>query len=382
MPHAAGKDGKFGIIVSGGPAPGINSVIASAVIEANKSGYGVIGFLDGFKGAYSDKSDSCVELTIPDVSTIFNSGGSILGSSRFNPFKHPAGRERLVSSFQRHKIDKLIVIGGEGSAFLSRELLRHIPGIKVVHIPKTIDNDLVLANKYPSFGFETALDAGAKILHTLSVDAKTTKSFFLISSMGRKAGFLALGLGLTSGAMLTLIPEEFARYSVTPRDISAIIAAAIKKRFEMKRPYGIIIVAEGVLECIDPSSSDVLQNAPRDEIGRLAYSQVELDDVLMPSLKEQLGELGIKTKINAKNIGYELRCHDPIAFDIEYTKFLGYGAVQLMLQGKSGVIVTRDFDKIGHQDLRTVVPDEGEIITRQVHLDSDLYKVACRFMIR
>jgi 6-phosphofructokinase 1 len=117
-------------------------------------------------------------------------------------------------------------------------------------------------------------------------------------------------------------------------------------------------------------------------MGRIRYSQVELGDVVIPPLKELLKNVGIEVHIITKNIGYELRCCDPISFDIEYTKFLGYGAVQHILEGNSGIMVTRDFDKLGFIPLQSMAGDNGIIKSRGVDLSSDLYRVARSFMIR
>lgn len=374
--------GRFGIIVSGGPAPGINSVISASVIEANNQGYEVIGFRDGFKGACSGDAQSLVTLTTDGVSGIYNTGGSILGTTRFNPLATEDLKAKFIHALKGNNIDKLIVIGGEGSAFLSYHISKQLPEILVVHVPKTIDNDLILPNKHPSFGFETARYAGTRIIDTLMVDAKTTKRWFLVTSMGRKAGFLALGLGIASGATLTLIPEEFSDSAASPSQIASIIFGSMKKRYNNGKTYGVAIVAEGILDCLDPQSSEILQNCQRDELGRIRYSQIEIGDVVLPPLRQMCREAGMDIKIIPKNIGYELRCHHPVSFDIEYTKFLGYGAVKLILQGKSGVMVTRDFDNLGYENLSQMMRPDGNMRSRQVDLSSDLYTVATSFMIK
>ena len=374
--------GKFGIIVSGGPAPGINSVISSSVIEAQKYGFEIKGLIDGFRGLATGVPNSVVDLTISSVSGIYNTGGSILGTTRYNPFHSHESKHRFISGLKEHDINKLIVIGGEGSAYLSYHMSREFPEIQVVHVPKTIDNDLILPNKYPSFGFETARYAGTLIVDTLMVDAKTTRRWFVVTSMGRKAGFLALGLGVASGATLTLIPEEYADRMATPAEIAGTIFASIKRRADMGKTYGVAIVAEGILDCLDPDSSPLLKNCQRDDLGRIKYSEIELGDVILPPLRELARQSGVDIKIIPKNIGYELRCHHPVSFDIEYTKFLGYGAVKLILEGKSGVMVTRDFDNLGFEPLEQMVTPEGLIRSRTVDLSSDLYTVARSFMIR
>jgi 6-phosphofructokinase 1 len=366
----------FGIVVSGGPAPGINSVISSSVIEATNRGYTVKGLVNGFKDITLGEPGSVINLTADMVSNIYSKGGSILGTSRFNPLKDQAHLDSFLAGLERNNIDKLIVIGGEGSAYLSLKLSQLHTNISVVHVPKTIDNDLVLPNNYPSFGFETALHAGTRIVEVLREDARTCRRWFLATTMGRKAGFLALGMGLAAGATSALIPEEFKGAAPSQDDIAAILFSSIRKRISMGKNYGVIILAEGILDCLDPSKSAVLQGCTRDDMGRIRYSQLELGDVIIPPLKKLLKEVNIDVTMITKNIGYELRCCDPISFDIEYTKFLGYGAVQLILGGNSGIMVTRDFDKLGFISLQSMAGDNGVIKSRGVDLSSDLYRVA------
>ncbi len=374
--------GSFGIIASGGPAPGINGVISAAVIEAVNQGYTIKGFRNGFKSVSQAAADSVVELNIGKVSGIYNTGGSILGTSRYNPFRDVTTKKQFLQGLENHNINKLIIIGGEGSAYLSNELCKAAPHIRVVHVPKTIDNDLILPNNHPSFGFETARYAGTRVLDTLLVDARTCARWFLVTSMGRKAGFLALGLGTASGAHLTLIPEEFDKGPIAAWDLAAIVFNTIKKRYESGKPYGVALLAEGILDSLDPDTSPILKNCPRDELGRIKYSQIELGDVIGPHLKQMCAKEGFDISFYTKNIGYELRCYPPVSFDIEYTKFLGYGAVKFLLDGKSGVMVTRDFDHLGYISLADMVQKDGLVMARKVDLSSDLYQVARRFMIR
>lgn len=380
--HNPAKRSCFGIVVSGGPAPGINSVISSSVIEANNRGFAVKGLVNGFRDITMGEPNAVINLASDRVTNIYNKGGSILGTSRFNPLKDDHHVEKLLEGLREHNIDKLIVIGGEGSAYLSHKLSKANPDLVIVHVPKTIDNDLILPNKYPSFGFETALHAGTRIVETLREDAKTCRRWFLATTMGRKAGFLALGIGLAAGASSTLIPEEFAGSAPTPKDVASIIYSTIRKRLAMGKNYGVIVLAEGIIDCIDASQSEALRKCVRDDMGRIRYSQVEIGDVIIPELKEMLAGVKNDVHIITKNIGYELRCCEPISFDIEYTKFLGYGAVQLAIEGNSGVMVTRDFDKLGFIPLESMAGSGGIIQSRKVDLSSDLYRVARSFMIR
>jgi 6-phosphofructokinase len=377
------SSGAIGIVVSGGPAPGINGVISSTVYAAHARGIRVKGLKGGFRGIANGDNNAVIDLSPSSLSGgIYKTGGSILGTSRFNPLSQPKTQQTFIKTLADHNIDKLVIIGGEGSAWVSYHLSSTVPDIQVVHVPKTIDNDLILPNEYPSFGFETARYVGTNILHTLKVDARTSQRWFIVSSMGRKAGFLALGLGIASGATLTIIPEEFTGTRPTVDDIVDILLSSIKKRVAVGRPYGVAVIAEGVLDVVDPDSSELLRSIQRDELGRIRYNMLEIGDVIAPALRERCQQQSIDIKINTKNIGYELRCHEPVSFDIEYTTFLGYGAVRLLCEGYSGVMVTRDYDTLSYQNLHDMVGEDGNIKSRTVNLNSDLYQVALDFMTR
>ena len=376
------KKGGLGIIVSGGPAPGINNVIFSSLVEATNLGWKVYGAQGGFEGINSSKGDAWNILKPEELTDIRFTGGSVLGTSRFNPFNDERNTKIFLNSLAQKFIDKLIIIGGEGSAYLSYKISKIAPEIQVIHVPKTIDNDLALPNSHPSFGFETARFVGTEILETLLVDAKTSKRWFIVTSMGRNAGFLALGLGVASGAHLTLIPEEFFDTKPTINDIADIIFYSIKKRADAGKNYGLAIIAEGVLQQIDPESHEDVKNCPRDDLGRLSYSRVEIGELVLPLLQEKAAKAKLNFKLYTKNLGYELRCHAPVSFDLEYTKFLGCGAVMHLAAGKSAIMVVRDYDKLSEINLNDLVADNNKMLSRTVNIDSDLYKIAAKYMFR
>lgn len=366
-----------GIFVSGGPAPGINGVISSVFHRASSLGWKVYGMKNGFRAISSQDEDYYIKFdSVPP--NLYSLGGSILGTSRFNPFQSDETEGRLIENLRALDIRRLVVIGGEGSAWISRQISVRQPNLQVIHVPKTIDNDLILPNQYPSFGFETARSVGTTILKTLKTDAKTCGRWFLVTSMGRKAGFLALGLGVAAGANITLIPEEFFGKKITPHAIARLIADSIEMRLKKNRNYGVVVLAEGLVDMLDPDGDDKLANAPRDEMGRIRYNILEIADVIEPYLRDLCPQI----KLNQKTIGYELRCHDPVSFDIEYTTFLGYGAVQLLNKGLSGHMVTKDYDALGSIALSSMCTGDNTMISRHVNLNSDYYQVARSFMDR
>ncbi|MCB0334252.1 MAG: 6-phosphofructokinase, partial [Bdellovibrionales bacterium] len=334
--------GTIGIVVSGGPAPGINAVICAAVIEACNRGFSIVGFQRGFRGLIEDGDASVKSLSIDQVTRIYNTGGSLLGLSRFNPFQTEENTEKFLSLLARHHIDKLIVIGGEGSAWVSHKLSELLPTLRIAHIPKTIDNDIPLPNDLPTFGYETARSVGKEVVDILLTDAKSCERWYLVETMGRQAGFLALGTALSSGATLALIPEEFQGRLYTVEEIAKIIVGSMEMRCAQGKRYGVAMFAEGILDRLSPEGNKILSQCPRDELGRLTYSEVELGDLLLPEIRRLCSEKHLPLTTRTKNLGYELRCAPPIASDIEYGRFLGYGAIRSLLENEGHFLISKN----------------------------------------
>src|SRR3989339_1522793 len=222
---------KLAIVVGGGPAPGINSVIGAATIRAIVEGVEVIGIKDGFKWIMQGDISHIKELNINNVSRIHFRGGSYIGIARNNPTKNKKHLENTVTSLLRLNVDKLITIGGDDTAFSALKVEEMASGrIHVVHVPKTIDNDLDLPHGIPTFGFQTARHIGVEVVKNLMVDAQTTSRWYFVVTMGRKAGHLALGIGKATGATLTLIPEEFPSKIISINHMVDILVGAIIKR--------------------------------------------------------------------------------------------------------------------------------------------------------
>ena len=191
---------RLAILVGGGPAPGINSVIGAATIRGVLEGVEVLGIRDGFEWIMQGNVDHVRPLTIDEVSRIHFRGGSHIGISRANPTKNPEHLENTVISLLRLNVSQLITIGGDDTAFSAMKLEEKAQGrIQVVHVPKTIDNDLDLPAYVDTFGFQTARHIGVDIVKNLMVDAKTTSRWYFVIAMGRKAGHLALGIGKAAG---------------------------------------------------------------------------------------------------------------------------------------------------------------------------------------
>jgi len=374
---------KLAILAGGGPAPGINSVIGAAAIRAALAGSEVIGILDGFKWIMEGNVEHIMPLTIEGVSRIHFRGGSHIGISRANPTKHDQHLENSVISLLRLNVDRLITIGGDDTAFSAYRLNERSQGrIRVVHVPKTIDNDLELPAGGNTFGFQTARHIGVGIVRDLMVDAKATSRWYLVVTMGRKVGHLALGIGKAAGAALTLIPEEFGERVPLKTIVDTLLGAMIK-RMSYGMPHGVAVLAEGLVEAVDPAELQEVAGAERDAHGNLRMAEVNLGEILKVKVLDQLKRYHINTTVVAKNIGYELRCADPIPLDMEYTRDLGFYAAQYLDEGGSGVVIAIDGDHFKALPFsENIDPKTGKTKLRMVDVNSERYRVARRYMVR
>lgn len=375
---------KLAILVGGGPAPGINSVIGAATIRGILSGAEVIGISDGFQWLMEGQIDKIKDLTIEKVSRIHFRGGSYIGISRANPTKNQKHLENTVTSLLRLNVNRLITIGGDDTAYSAMRLEQLADGrIHVVHVPKTIDNDLELPLGITTFGFQTARHLGVDIVKNLMVDGRTTSRWYFVVTMGRKAGHLALGIGKAAGATLSLIPEEFKDRKLKMNVLVDILAGAIIKRLSYGRPDGVAILAEGLVEIIDLDDFKELVNIERDAHDNIRLAEVNFGEILKYKVQERLKEFGLKATIVAKNIGYELRCADPIPFDMEYTRDLGYCAARYILEGGNAAMVSIQNGRFVPIPFNEILdPKTGRARVRMVDLDSEYFQIARRYMIR
>ena len=375
---------RFGILVGGGPAPGINSVIGAATIRASLSGQEMIGIQDGYKWLLREDNTHTVPLTIEDTSRIHFRGGSHLGISREGPANDPKKIEAVIRTLKSLQIEALVVIGGDGTATAARAIYEAARGeIRVVHVPKTIDNDLDLPEDGYTFGYQTARHHGVELMRSLMVEARTTSRWFLAVTMGRKAGHLALAIGKSVGATLTLIPEEFAGIRPTTDLFADTLAAAIIKRRAYGRDDGIAVIAEGLVTLLDPDELSSFGSVARDAYGRVHLGEIQYGEILKTRVQDRLRALEIRTPIVAKNFGYELRCVDPIPFDMEYTRDLGYGAAKFLVEGGSGATITMQHGRLVPVPFEKMFdPKSGLMRLRYVDIQSDRYKIARTYMIR
>jgi 6-phosphofructokinase 1 len=378
------QDQHLAILVGGGPAPGINSVIASATIRAVLEGVEVIGIRDGFEWIMKGDITHITPLTTDEVSRIHFRGGSHIGISRANPTKDPKHLENIVESLLRLNVTRLITIGGDDTAYSAMRLERTAAGrLQIVHVPKTIDNDLDLPAYVDTFGFQTARHHGVEIVKNLMVDAKTTSRWYFVIAMGRTAGHLALGIGKAAGATLTLIREEFHAQQIRFEAIVDTLAGAIIKRLSEGRRDGLAVIAEGLVLGLDPEFLGSLPEIERDAHGNVRISEVKIGDLLKAAVQERLKKLDIDMTIVAKDIGYELRCADPIPFDLEYTRDLGYCATKYLLSGGNAAMISMQAGNFVPVPFRELLdPATGRARIRLVDIRSTRYAIARRYMIR
>jgi ATP-dependent phosphofructokinase / diphosphate-dependent phosphofructokinase len=381
MSHAPKR---MAILVGGGPAPGINSVIGAATIRAVLSGAEVIGIKDGFKWIMNGNVDNVIPLTIDKVSRIHFRGGSYIGIARDNPTKDKKNLENTVTSLLRLNVDKLVTIGGDDTAYSAYKVQEIGENrISVVHVPKTIDNDLDLPHGICTFGFQTARHLGVDIIKNIMVDAKTTTRWYFVITMGRKAGHLALGIGKAAGATLTLIPEEFSEKKIRLNKIIDILVGSIIKRISYNRPDGVAIIAEGLVEHLDEQDLQALVDVERDEHDNIRIAEINFGEILKYKVQQRLKEFGLKMTVVAKNIGYELRCADPIPFDMEYTRDLGFLAAKFLFDGGSGALVSIQGGHFVPMYFKDIIdPKTKKMKVRMVDPESESYIIANRYMIR
>ncbi|HKE35799.1 MAG TPA: diphosphate--fructose-6-phosphate 1-phosphotransferase [Candidatus Baltobacteraceae bacterium] len=371
------------ILVGGGPAPGINGVIASAAMEAFNYGLRVLGIYDGYRDLAAGRTPQTVELTFDHVSRIHTAGGSILRTSRTNPARDEATLDRCVGTLDRLGARYLVCIGGDDTTYGAAAIARRTGGrIGVATVPKTIDNDLPLPDNAPTFGFETARSVGAGILESLMEDARTTERWYVVVCMGRKSGALALGMCKAAGSTVAVLPEEFAENTDLLAVVDTIVGSIVKRR-SVGRQHGVAVVAEGIAERLSTDAFASADNVGRDSFGNIRLADIPLGIILRDGVRKRLEEIGVDSVVHAKDIGYELRCAKPVPFDVDYTRTLGFGAVRYLMGGGSGALIALSGGHVEPMALEDLTdPETGRIRTRQVDLTTENYRVARDYMVR
>jgi len=364
--------GSIAIICGGGPAPGINSVISSVSKIFLKGGYRVLGLHGGYKSLFSDEPVfQDIDFTFADH--IRGQGGSALQMSRHKP----TDEEFRTDFFVKHNIELLVTIGGDETASTANRISKWLKSknvsIQNIHVPKTIDNDLPLPEGQPTFGYQSANEAGVKIAQTVYEDARTSGNWFVISAMGREAGHLAFGIGTAVHAPMIIIPEMFDKTEVTFDAIINLVISTIIKRKIQGIPYGVAIISEGVFHFM--SDHEIKSSGIHftfDDHGHPELGNVSKAHIFNVLLQEKLKELKLSIKSRPVELGYEVRCVNPVAFDLVYCSMLGMGVKKLFDKGHTGCMVTTDhIGDIHPLFLEDVTNEQGKVEPRLVNINSE-----------
>ncbi|MDO5977883.1 6-phosphofructokinase [Flavivirga spongiicola] len=361
------------IICGGGPAPGINTVISTLAKTFIKDDYEVIGVHYGYQGLLSD--NPLLEFfDFHKADRIFNKGGSTLIMSRFKPKEY----DFKVNFFLKYNVKLLVTIGGDDTASTANRLSKYLlkQGLKMahIHVPKTIDNDLPLPNRNPTFGFHSAKDQGVRIGNTVYEDARTSDNWFVVSAMGRSAGHLAFGISSACHFPMMIIPEMFNKTKITfDKIINLIISSIIKSKIKGVE-YGVVMISEGVFHLME--EEEILDsgiNFTYDDHGHPELGNVSKSHIFNYLLQIKLKELGLKVKSRPVEIGYELRCCNPIAFDLTLCTLLAIGVKKLFDQGYSECIVSANSNgDITPLFLKDFEDEQGKVPPRLVEINSDM----------
>lgn len=361
------------IICAGGPAPGINTVISSTAKVFLKENYRVLGVHYGYQGLFADQAP-IKEFDFDHADRIFSRGGSTLIMSRFKPKE----ADFKTAFFEKYNVKLLVTIGGDDTASTANRLTKFLKnkGLDVanIHVPKTIDNDLPLPGRNPTFGFHSAKDEGVKIGNTMYEDARTTQSWLLMSSMGRSAGHLAFGIGTACHFPMIIIPEMFNNTPPTIDKIIRLMVSTIVKRHLQGIQYGVIIISEGVFHAL--SEEEILNSGIKftyDAHGHPELGNVSKANFFNVLLQENLKELGLDIKSRPNDVGYELRCCRPIGFDLTLCSLLGIGVLKLYQEGRSACIVSADAEgNISPIYLKDHEDENGKVKPRLVNMDAEI----------
>lgn len=375
---------KLGILVGGGPAPGINGAIAAAALEAIKHGCTAIGFHDGLEWLTQRYTDEQHELTVDEVSRIHFEGGSILGTSRASVAFNSQALENTIAALNKLEIEALVVIGGDDMVASALAIEENSEGqIKVVQIPKSVDNDLPLPGHLATLGYETARQVGVGIVESLMEDARTTGRWYVCATMGRPTGHLTLGIGLAASATCTIIPEEFPGESITLSDICEIVEGSIIKRRAMGKNHGVVLLSEALSEHFPSSEIGEVSRANRDAQGHVRVSEINIGYKVKTEVSRRLAARDVKVTIVDKTIGYELRCAPPIPYEAELARDLGFAAVRYLQASGSSAVVTMQNGEFTPVPLSAVLDNSikhGK--QRMVDVTTESYQVARDYMVR
>lgn len=374
------------ILTGGGPAPGMNTVVGSIAKTFLQNGYRVIGLHGGYKGLFSP-DPKFTDLDFICADTIFNRGGSYLMMSRYKPTDKDFQENFNLDFFKNNNIQLLVTVGGDDTASTANRIAKFLEAknypIANIHVPKTIDNDLPLPQNIPTFGYYSAKTEGTSIAATIYEDARTSGNWFVVSAMGRSAGHLALGIGATCHYPMIVIPEMFNKTSITADKIINMAISSIIKRKIMGIPYGAIMISEGVFH--ELSHTEIEKFGVKftyDEHGHPELGKISKAQMFNEMLENKLASIGISVKSRPVEIGYEVRCVTPIAYDLMYCSELGMGVYKLFTEGITGCMVYLDLNgNIRSLYLKDMQDESGKIPPRGVNIHTDKVQQIFKYLM-
>jgi phosphofructokinase-like protein len=342
---------RIGILTGGGDCPGLNAVIRGVVRKGASYRYETIGFRDGWRGVLDARTQ---QLDINSVSGILPRGGTILGTSRTNPYKEQNGEARIIENLKRLGVDALIAIGGEDTLGVASKLFK--AGVKVVGVPKTIDNDISATDF--TFGFDTAVNIATEAIDRIHTTAESHNRVMVVEVMGRHTGWIALYAGLAGGADVILIPER-------PFDLDE-VSAIIKKRHDRGKSFSIVVASEGAKFAPgkekDKDGKLIVQDEKLDAFGHVRLGGI--GTLIADGIEERTG-----FETRATILGHIQRGGSPTASDRVLGTRYGVFAVDLVRNGKFGRMAALQGNSIKDVDL-------AEAIGKLKTVDLELFKVA------
>jgi ATP-dependent phosphofructokinase / diphosphate-dependent phosphofructokinase len=306
---------RIGLLTGGGDCPGLNAVIRAVVRKGSQDGHEFLGYRNGWAGVLSGSS---VPLTTETTSGILHRGGTILGTSRTNPYKEDGGGDRVRATMERDGVEALIPIGGEDTLGVAGRL--HDEGVAVVGVPKTIDNDL--AGTDYTFGFQTAVQIATEAIDRLHTTAESHNRVIVVEVMGRHAGWIAAHSGMAGGADVILVPER--RFDIEE------VCARVRRRHDSGKTFSIIVVAEGAL----PQDESLAQSLHQ---GTDAFGHARLGGIAVTLEQEIEKRTGYETRMTI--LGHVQRGGTPLAYDRVLATRFGVAAIDAVSDGNLGQMV-------------------------------------------
>lgn len=380
----------LGILCCGGPAPGLNGVIAAVTLYGERLGWTVQGFHDGYlhlaSGDIEEVKQNIMVLTQEIVIQHQREGGSIIRTNHFDPTNSPRKIANCLAMLSECKVKYLLLIGGNNTITCSHFITQGVDpyDMQVIVIPKTIDNDINIPYGQDTFGFHSARVFATELVKNLMMDARSAPRWFVVDTMGKRSGHLALSVAEASGAHVVIIPEDFGDKKVDFSDICDILEGAIIKRLARGKRYGMCIISEGVINQLNSNS---IQNLLIEGClnygtgGKISFDDSEFSRAVSKEMNKRLKARSLDTRVTSKKIGYELRSQAPNDFDAIYVQQLGYGAVEGFRKGHSNCVVTYEGGEVKYRSFRSMMdPTTGRLLPRRVNIESESYTITRQYL--